>query len=97
MNNKSNRYIAIYHKWHVDSKGFEIQEINDCDTKQQAREKASLKSHSINNQSCISCDFEIIELSDNEFVTKEITTRSNEFLIFVMVSFLIGLVIGWQI
>lgn len=60
------RFIAVIHSWHVDSKGFQVHELDAKDRKSAECGGALLAIRS--QGACRNADFHILEIADREFL-----------------------------
>lgn len=67
------RFIAVIHGWFVDSKGFDVHELNATD-EESAYNEAVLLKHKRESTFC-SCACTVVEIADNERLSRKLTLR----------------------
>lgn len=65
------RFIAVVHGWHVESKGFDVHELESSDLEQAEKEAAWIK----NKREAIfdRCAVVVIEIEENERLPRRLT------------------------
>lgn len=60
------RFVAVIHRWHVDSKGFTAHDLSATDRKNAEGEAAVLARNAEGN--CRSADYHVVEIGESELL-----------------------------
>jgi hypothetical protein len=67
------RFIAVVHGWHVESKGFDVHELEATDLEQAEKEAAWIKAK--RESTFDRCAVAVIEIDDIEYLPRSLTWR----------------------